>query len=106
MRRLLIIILTNVWFVSSAQNLVLKGQLINHANGKPVPYASIWIQDSSYGVASNDEGKFELPLSEKLLKDSFNISSLGFKTYQEKIENLVNKDFLVINLTETVYQLK
>jgi hypothetical protein len=106
MRRLLIIILTNVWFNSNAQVYVLKGQLKNHANGKPVPYASIWIKDSSYGVASNDEGKFELPLSGELLKDSLNISSLGFKTYKEKIENLLNKDFLIINLTETVYQLK
>jgi hypothetical protein len=106
MRRLLIIILTNVWVVSNAQDHVLKGQLKNPANGKPVPYASIWIQDSSYGVASNDEGKFELPLTEKLLNDSLNISSLGFKTYKEKIVNLLNKGFVVINLTEIVYQLK
>src|SRR3990170_4469193 len=105
MRRLLLIILTAACFVSNAQDHILKGQLKNRATGKPVPYASVWIRNSSYGVASNDEGRFELPLSDRLLKDSLNISSLGFKTYEEKVENLLNKGFLTINLTETIYQL-
>ena len=106
MRLLLLIILTAACFDLSAQDHVLKGVLKNRATGKPVPYASVWIKGSSYGVASNDEGKFELPLSEKFLKDSVNISSLGYERYKEKIENLLNKGFLTINLMESVYQLK
>lgn len=105
MREFLLIILTAAWFISNAQDHILKGQLKNRATGKPVPYASVWIKGSSYGVSSNDEGKFELPLPERFLKDSVNISSLGFKTYKEKVENLLNKGFLTIDLTETVYKL-
>lgn len=94
------------YFFGQTQHIhVLKGKLTNQTTGSPIPYASVWIKNSEYGVASNDDGLFELPVPQQYQDDSLYISSLGFLTYKEKIDNLPGENFLFIELKESVYQL-
>ena len=53
----------------------IKGRIIDE-NGKPLPFASIYIKEKGTGTSSNLEGKFEMPISSGDYTISFQFSVL------------------------------
>lgn len=72
----------------------ISAKILDSISKEPIPFATIQLSDES-GVISNAEGVFSVLLSEKSTPtDSLFISSMGFKTYANTIENF--KDSIVL----------
>lgn len=57
----LLLLMSQALFIT-AQNrifLTLKGQIVDHQNQKPIPFATVYLGDSSYGAYSDAQGTFE-----------------------------------------------
>lgn len=67
----------------SAQ-LVIKGQVIDKENDEPIPFATVVEKGTTNGVATNNEGLFELRVSGP--KSLLTVSTLGYQTREVKVE--------------------
>lgn len=86
---------------------------VTDANNQPLPYVNIYLENSYSGTTTNDEGKYELAISEK---DTYSIifQFLGYRTVKKEVsitsfpyslditleESTVSLDEVVINSTE------
>lgn len=63
MRKYLLLLFISILSISaSAQTYLLTGR-ITDANNKPVAFASVYIKNSTYGTASNENGNYEFKLT-------------------------------------------
>jgi len=87
-----------------AQNGAVKG-IVKSDRGEPVPFANVGLLGTSYGVASDVDGKYSLngvPAGKYTLQ----ISSVGFKNYKESLVIIANKpSFVNATMEKTSSQL-
>jgi hypothetical protein len=76
------------------------GTIINKTTRQPIEYANIGLLEKGVGTVCNSLGKFELIVPNDLLNNSLIISSLGYETATQKINDIKN------NTTEIIIELK
>lgn len=61
---------------------LLRGQIIDQASEKPVPFANLKLNNFNYGTSTNLEGRFELKLNTDRFSgyNQLSISCIGYKT--------------------------
>jgi hypothetical protein len=76
---------------------VLKGKVINGESGKPLPSVSVYLNNTSLGTITDEQGLFIL---QKIPPGKFRlvVSSIGFETYVKLVEPQVLSKDLVISL--------
>lgn len=77
---------------------------ISDSKGEPLPYVNIYLQDSYSGTTSNDEGTYELPISEKGNYDIV-FQFLGFTTLKKNVDIDTFPFTLDVTLTEETVSL-
>jgi len=70
---------------AAAQRIVISGQVVEAANGEPVPFASIFVPKTSAGVTADADGKFKLAVAGS--PDSIAASAMGFATQRRKLSD-------------------
>lgn len=58
----------------------IKGQILDQATGKPLPYASIFMDGTGIGAETNHLGQFDLWLPDSLYGGELKISYLGYQS--------------------------
>jgi hypothetical protein len=76
---------------ANAQNI--SGKIIDSKNN-PVPYATLQIGDS-YGVITNEEGRFTMETKGFSLQDSVQISCLGYEKQAVLLKNFEAQDYIL-----------
>ena len=66
-----------------AQRITLSGQVVEATSGEPVPFASIFVPRTSFGITADLNGKFKLTVDGA--PDSLAASALGFATLRKKL---------------------
>jgi len=61
----------------------IKGVVKDSISGKPIPYVNIWIENENNGTTSEENGEFNISISEKSKK--FIVSAIGYKKKTIKI---------------------
>ncbi|MFM6977003.1 MAG: DUF5686 and carboxypeptidase regulatory-like domain-containing protein [Sphingobacteriaceae bacterium] len=84
------------------QNVALNGK-ITDAKGEPIPFASIYIKNTTQGTSANQDGEYRLSL--KPGKYEFIIRAVGYQQSNQWIELVAGRQ-LNISLNEESYQLK
>lgn len=80
MKRILVFILWLILMLSAtAQERELRGKIIDIGTKEPIPYATLLIKNTIYGVQADDRGDYLLKLPVGYEKDSISISSLSYK---------------------------
>ncbi len=74
--------------------------------GETIPWASLYHQGTSLGVASNEKGLYEFLIPDKYLNDSLLIQALGYKSVGLAVNDLKGQAFHIIKLEERIYLLK
>ena len=77
---------------AAAQRIVISGQVVEATNGEPVPFASIFVPRSSFGVTADEAGKFKLTVTGPA--DSLAASAIGFATQRRKISDAPTQSVL------------
>ncbi|WP_159437382.1 DUF5686 and carboxypeptidase-like regulatory domain-containing protein [Hymenobacter daecheongensis] len=66
-----------------AQRLTFVGRVTEAANGKPVPFASLFVPGSSIGITADAEGRYELSVPQPI--DTLVASALGFGVQKKAV---------------------
>jgi hypothetical protein len=91
-----------VYFTAFAQKVTLSGKVTDQ-NGKPVPFASIYIKNTTNGASANVEGDYSLRLQPGEYEVQY--KAVGYKQESRKID-LKNNTVVNITLLAEVYELK
>ncbi|MCZ4695183.1 carboxypeptidase-like regulatory domain-containing protein [Ancylomarina euxinus] len=81
------------------------GQLTNADNQQAIPFANIGVMDTYIGAATNFDGYFELKVPGKYADKSFQISAVGFTTYNSSLKDCNELDTLRIQLKPVNYKI-
>lgn len=101
----LVLLFFSILVDSSAQINVIKGQIIDEDNN-PVSYANIGIANTQIGTASNEQGYFELIISQVPDSSELQVSAISHKTFTVKLSDISNPEELIINLEYHYVQMK
>lgn len=93
-------------FAFSQQNRISVEGTVQDTSQMPIPYVSVYIPSKQIGTTTTEEGQFYLALEQSNLKDILMISSLGYKTFQIKVEDYLNQKNKTIVLEEDVMSLE
>jgi hypothetical protein len=75
---------------------LLKGIVLDAEKNKPVPNASVFLNTTSFGTVTNNEGNFELLVPGG--KYDLIVSSIGYETYNQTINVDNMSDFITVKL--------
>ncbi len=90
-----------IYWSASAQSTVLSGKVTDQS-GKPVPFASIYIKNTTKGASANSEGDYSLQLQPGNYEVRY--KAVGFKQESRSV-SLKSSTVLNITLTAEVYEL-
>ena len=85
-----------------------KGLIMDYKTSKPIAYANIGIPSKGYGVVCNEQGEFNLKITNEKDSDIVQVFSIGYKPVYitiSKLKTLVTNEFIYIGLDEASYQL-
>jgi hypothetical protein len=74
--------------------------VITDANNTTIAYASIGILSKNIGTVSNEEGAFIFELTESNLNDTLTVSTIGFSSFNIRIQDYLELNTKVIVLEE------
>ena len=77
---------------AAAQRIVISGQVVEATNGEPVPFASIFVPRTSFGVTADADGKFKLAVTGT--PDSIAVSAIGFATQRRRLSDAAAQSVL------------
>jgi|GEM_PF-895189 len=106
MKRIYIYIL--LFFLSEnclAENITIKGQVLNDSLNTPVVYANIAIKGYPVGISTNEKGEFSFHIPTIHKNDTLIVSAIGYQSYECVVNKILLSDTLVISLKEQVYKL-
>jgi len=88
-----------------AQESYIQAKLINLEKKTPVPFASIRLKNVAKGLTSNTDGSFIIPTDIQKVGDTLVISSIGYRSEEIVISELLRGKINIIYLTESVESL-
>jgi len=109
--RLFFIIFLFIQFhdVNGQEQDLIRGELFNSQDKKPISFATVLVKNKAKGAVSNTDGSFIIPYKYKLLGDTLVISLIGYATKEIPLStlernqvNLIPLDEKVDNLSEVV----
>ena len=87
----------------------LKGRIVDSKSGAPIPFATILLkgkgQEGTFGVVSNTEGDFRIPVSYSERVDTIVVSCIGYVTKKFRISQLSEFRIQIIRLDEATLRL-
>ena len=90
---------------SFTQNITIKGHVLTDSINAPVVYANIAIKGYPIGVSTNEAGEFSFHIPEQNANDTLNVSAIGYKSYECPINEILERDSLLVYLQEQVYEI-
>lgn len=69
----------------------IKNQVTDFATFQPIESASIYVDNTTIGTISNQDGKFVLKVPQKFAKDTLVISSIGYKSFKVPVDAFDNE---------------
>jgi len=82
MQRNIFLLSVFIGFSTILSGQVFKGS-ITDSDGKPIPFSTVYIKEAAFGTAANQDGQFELKLSEGNYTCTF--QSMGYKSVTQNI---------------------
>ncbi len=93
-------------FLSVYSQKTLTGIVRSNESNQPIAFTNIFIENTSIGTISNEDGFFELIIPSEYSNSILIFSSLGYKSHRTKISDFSNENKISIKLTEYIEQLE
>lgn len=84
---LLICFFAGTLLLTSQENSVVSGTVLNRENSEPLPFASIRLKNHPIGTVSNESGEFDFYIPKSKRNDTLSVSFIGFNSYELPIMN-------------------
>ena len=79
---------------------VLRGQVLSHADGQPIPFANLSLTGTFFGTSANKNGEFVIKMEDIPNADSLVVSAVGFGKKALPVKNILQQENVVIYLEE------
>ena len=96
----------NLFNICFAQNIEIKGRVIEQVMGKPLSFATVEIKSLATGAYTDAEGYFTISIPPKNQKDTIEFYALGFEQKKMLIEQLINRKNTIIELKQKVFNIE
>ncbi len=83
---------------AQAQQITIRGKVVDRETKEPLPYASIGIIGKPIGLISNVQGEFDFHVPGDMRNDILMISMLGYKTYEAPVWSLISENPVTIEM--------
>ena len=94
-------------FVGLSQNLSsIRGVVIDSKNSDPIPFATVALKSRYFGVITNEDGSFTLPISISDTVRQFEISCLGYESRVVNIQGIETDKLLTYRLKPILYDIE
>ncbi len=70
----------------------ISGKIKDSKSGKPIPYVSIGIINTTLGVIANENGEFNIKVPKEYSDSSLYIAHIGYNNYSAYVKNLIHRD--------------
>jgi len=78
--------------ISKVESFTIKGQITDSETNASIPYANLIMKNEEIYRVADDNGNFELPITNKILENaSVSISSIGYESRIIQLKNLTSK---------------
>ena len=91
---------------SESNKIIISGRVFDSRTKKPVPFATITLGNSYFGVISNDDGSFRLPISKKDSSLHIKIRCIGYSQLISKVSDFESYSPQHYYLTPTSYEIE
>jgi len=85
---------------------IISGSIVDKNKLTPIPFANILVEDTQTGTVSNQDGRFEVRITELEEEFTLIVSVIGYKTIEAKCSKLKNESELTIQLEESSVKLQ
>ncbi|MEM9671295.1 MAG: carboxypeptidase-like regulatory domain-containing protein [Cyclobacteriaceae bacterium] len=90
--------LVSINLAAQERFVTISGKIIDASTEEPLPFASVYVKESSLGTTSNTEGEFVFHIPEELKDNKVVVSMLGYTTLEKSPSTFANGE--VIELAE------
>ncbi len=107
MKLILILVITSNGIF--AQNIgTIQGKIIDNQSGVAIPFATIKLKGKQglFGVISNVDGDFQIPIKYKEIVDTVFVSCIGYLNKKILIKELNDNQFNIVKLSNAAFQFK
>ncbi|NND94082.1 MAG: carboxypeptidase-like regulatory domain-containing protein [Flavobacteriales bacterium] len=85
--------------------LTVHGMVIDNSNDSPLPFATISVKGSLYGVTSDKDGYFKMTLPKEEITETLLINYIGFQPFELEVqEALVHENFRLEPMTYSLHE--
>ncbi len=91
MRLFILLILSFSLITSVSAQTMLRGKVVDDKNGSAIPYVNIGLVGKNTGTVSNDNGTFDLRVSERDAEAEIRVSILGYQSQSFTVRQLQAK---------------
>lgn len=81
---------------------IISGKILSKDDGKPILYAKIGVENSEIGAIADENGNFEIDLSQANTSGNLKVEVAGFQTYKQAVQDFVKTNPQNIFLEEKV----
>ncbi len=81
------------------------GLVLNQKTQEPIPFATIYLKGDNFGITSNENGTFKLPVNNFALKNTLIIRCIGYKTIELPLKEVPLNILTAFKLNEETYSL-
>ena len=89
-----------------AQTQTLKGRVVDSKTQEGIGFASIGVEGTFFGTASDADGYFELKINDNQSDEMLYISAVAYQNLSFEISELLTQDFIRISLIEQTYSIE
>lgn len=86
-----VLLVSSIFTLDAPAQVVLQGRVVDAESRTPVPFASIFITNTSIGTASDESGVFQLKLTDAESKEKMVVSSIGYRNAFLSIDSLLRQ---------------
>jgi hypothetical protein len=101
----ILLIIIGYPFYLFAQNIELKGQVIDKKSNEPIAYSTLLVQSLKTGTLADMKGEYKLMIPDETSKDTVIISALGYEIKKMTISALSKEKKGIVKLNKKVYLL-
>lgn len=96
------LLLCTTLIIQAADNIVIRGYVLDKDNKQPLALAAVQVKNSQLGALTEDNGYFDLPIPKTNLSDSIRISFVGYFPTTISVINYKDGDTLHILLAPAI----
>lgn len=100
----LLLLISTVSFAQDSEGVIsLKGNVIDSSTSGGIPFASVWIEGTYIGIATDADGSFVVNIPSEYNESTLVFSAVGYSRFESAVKDCASLDPLVVTLQPKLF---